>query len=156
MTQKIKLTALIMLSLYSLTGCNSGGSTTRAPDVKPTYNLGDSAQLEMISSGCTGPTMVVSESSAFSQFSCNAESSTLNLSIKFNSQPSAYIEIPESNTLPANLALAINGATCTNSPSDTYSCNFNITASNTTTNSMIELPLNGSLGKEDFIVIKFE
>ncbi len=140
-----KLTNLIgaLMAVALLNACNNG-STSSSGSTQTQYYFTEMAVNIPGASGCTSINLF--------NYSCNASSSTLPLNVSYTSQPASYLVSP--TTIPSGVTYYTSG-NCSTSPVSSYSCTFNISSSGVASGTVLSIPINGSLGQQNFITVTF-
>jgi len=137
---------LALAGSLSLVACNSGSSSS-SPTPAPTQYTFSSISYGGDSTNCTG---------SLGTYTCVASgSSNVNFNIAYSSNPISYLAIPNQSSLPSGITISTNGV-CSTSPVSSYSCSITISSTGTTSGSTVNIPLNGSLGTQNFITITYQ
>lgn len=134
--------ALASLTLLACNGC--GGSSNVVPATTEyqftSYNNAAS------SSGCMR---------GVQENQCRASSSTITFNVSYETIPASYLVIPLQLSLPRGLTISQTG-TCSTSPVANYACSFTLVAQNVASGTIVNIPLNGSLGQQSFYSVTYQ
>lgn len=151
------LLALGGCTLLGLVACNSG--TTSTPNNNTLYSL-NSPQL---ASGASAPGGCVIENSTSNVINCTH--SDVGYTSAFNytftsSTPGSFLDLETAQSNAASSGLSnvtltqSNGGSCSqNSTTGSYTCNFTIQGAAGTNTGTFQIPLNGSLGAQNYLTV---
>jgi len=138
----------VALASLTLLACNGGGGSSGGGlPPQPEYEFGSINSNSSSSTSC--PTTVVLGKT------CNAASSTFSLNITYSTTPASYLVIPAQASLSRGLTISQTG-TCSTSPVANYSCNIKITAQNVASGTVVNIPIDGSLGQQSFYSVTYQ
>lgn len=138
---------IIGSSFLFIAGCNSGTTSVTIPPATEYTFTSLSYYPNLGSSGCTVTGLF--------NFMCPTAFTEMSIdSLSYASSPSSYLVIPTSK--PEGLTLLTSG-TCQTSPVASFgSCTISFSANGVASGSVVNIPMNGSLGESSFITVTFQ
>ena len=137
----------VVLASLTLLACNGGGGSSGGGlPPQQEYQLGSYSDTGS-KTGCPLPGVFNSQ--------CSAKSSTVTFNVSYTSTPSSYLVIPAQSSLPSGLTISPTGI-CSTSPVANYSCNIKITAQNVARGTVVNIPIDGSLGQQSFYSVTYQ